>query len=319
MLVTGVRVAGLRDADGFVRTDLENRVDLPAGPEGVSVADALDLFAAGLDAARLQATLHRLEVTSGEVEIIEEDGLPIQASWESGVGVRALLAGDAARRITVWVEIAPDPPLFGQLRELAVREPRLVAALGASPRIAVKVGWLFTKDLTTASVAVLELKVGDVGFPASGPERPAWAPKVLRQLGTRFHRVQRLTSRQVAADFLDGSLSPDPDVRDSVSRASIALADEPFGLGALELVRVDGEVVPCFGPYLRRARQFGPAADEALGLVRAAFLVAPDVLIVEAPGALQPDREKVVEWLEGRTRGNDATLEQVFIVPGGAA
>ena len=77
--------------------------------------------------------------------------------------------------------------------------------------------------------------------------------------------------------------------------------------------------MPCFGPYLRRARQFGPAAEEALQLVYAAFLVAPDVLIVEAPGALQSDQQKTIEWLEQRTQGNDATLEQVFIVPGGAA
>ncbi|TNE90048.1 MAG: hypothetical protein EP330_09475 [Deltaproteobacteria bacterium] len=319
MLVTGVRVAGLRDADGFVKTDLESRVELPAGPEGVAVADALELFAAGLDATRIRPMLARLGIAHGEIEIVEEDGLPVQASWDHGIGVRALLAGDAARRLTVWVEVAPDPPLFGQLRELAVREPRLVAALGNSPRLGIKVGWLFTKDLTTASIAVLELKVGDLAFPASGPERPKWAPRMLRELGTRFCRIERKPEPELAARLLAASLSPDPDERDNFRRAASALADKPFNLGALELVQVEDEIWPCFGPHLRRSRQYGPAAEEALRLVDAAFLVAPDVLIVEAAGALQNDPSEVVEWLVGRTEGNNATLEQVFLVPGGAA
>ena len=175
MLVHGIRVAGLRDAEGFVRTDLGARVELSGGPEGVAVADALDLFAAGLVAGRIPTTLARLGI-SGEVEVLEEDGMPVQASWDDPWGARTLVAGDSARRITVWVEVIPDPPLFGQLREMAVREPRLVAGLSDSPRIAARVGWLFTKDWTAASIAVLEFRVGDMAFPASGPERPARAP-----------------------------------------------------------------------------------------------------------------------------------------------
>lgn len=318
MLVTGVRVAGLRDADGYVKADIESRVDLPSGPQGIAVADALDLFAAGLCTDRVPGVLDRLGVASTEVEVLEEDGLPVQASWSSGLGVRTLLAGDAARRITVWVEVAPDPPLFGQLRELAVREPRLVAALGNSPRIGIKVGWLFTKDLTTASIAVLELKVGDLGFPAVGPERPKWAPRVLKQLGERFGRVRRRSSTELAGVLLDASLSADPRRRDAFRRASDALADAPFNFGALQLVRAEDALWACFGPDLRRARQYGPSAEEALQLVVAAYLDAPDVLVVEAPGALQPDSDEVVEWLVARTQGNDATLEQVFFAAGGA-
>ncbi|MCO4744274.1 MAG: hypothetical protein KC912_05760 [Proteobacteria bacterium] len=319
MLVTGIRVAGLRDADGFVKTELESRVELDSGPSGVAVADALDLFSAGLNATRVEGVLNTLGIAVGPVELVLEDGLPVQASWEGGEGARALLAGDAARRITVWVEVAPDPPLFGQLRELAVREPRLVAALGNNPRIAIKVGWLFTKDLTTASIAVLEIKVGDLGFPSAGPERAKWAPRLLRQLGQRFSRVQQRDGRAIAERMLEASLSADSDVRDAYQRAAEALGDKPFSLGQLHLVRVGDTLLPCFGHELRRARQFGPAADEALRLVEAVFLDAPDVLIVEAPGALQGDAGEVVEWLHGRTEGNDATLEQVVLVPGGAA
>ena len=65
---------------------------------------------------------------------------------------------------------------------------------------------------------------------------------------------------------------------------------------------------------MRRARQFGPSAVEAAGLSVAAFLDAPDVLVIENPGTHQPDPGAVADWLEERTRGNDATLEQVILV-----
>ena len=313
MLVHGIRVAGLRDAEGFVRTDLGARVELSGGPEGVAVADAFDLFAAGLVAGRIPTTLARLGI-SGEVEVLEEDGMPVQASWDDPWGARTLVAGDSARRITVWVEVIPDPPLFGQLREMAVREPRLVAGLSDSPRIAARVGWLFTKDWTAASIAVLEFKVGDMAFPASGPERPAWVPKVLRQLGARFLRWTPSAEQELAERLLAASLSPDAEVRDAYARAAGALADEPFELGALELARVGEQLWLCFGRDMRRARQFGPSAVEAAGLSVAAFLDAPDVLVIENPGTHQPDPGAVADWLEERTRGNDATLEQVILV-----
>src|SRR5690606_28615667 len=91
-------------------------------------------------------------------------------------------------------------------------------------------------------------------------------------------------------------------------RLSRALAEPPFGCGALELVN-PSRPSAAFGEELRRARQLGPAAARALRLVAAALLDAPDVLVLDEPVA-----PPVREWLRARTDGPDATLEQVLIV-----
>ena len=319
MYVTSIHVQGLRGAEEFEATKLDRVVDLPPGPPGVAVMDALSLFAASLDKAALAPTLVRLGLLRdpAAVQVVEEDGFPVQITLPDAFGVPSLLPADGSRQVTITVDVELDPPLFGRLRGLAVRDPRLVTALGEGATVSIKVGWLFTNDLVTASVGILGLMVGDTRFPATGGERPAWLPGLLQDIGARFARVGPETS-DVARRLLDAALAQDPDRRARFAEVADLLAKPPFLLGRLELVRVGEQVEACFGPGLLRARQFGPAAWEALRLVEAAVLDAPDILLAEAPGLTQSDPAAVRGWLEQKASGENATLEQVIVAYGGS-
>jgi hypothetical protein len=320
MFITGLHVTGARGAEEFEARALGRVVDLPGGPPGVAVADALVLFYAALDRHRTARAMVDLGLADDEAAVIVlvEDGFPTQVTLPTATGVRALLPGDGSRSLRISVEVELDPPLFGRLRGLAVRDPRLVTALGSGARITVKVGWLFTNDLLVASASVLGVAVGDTGFPIVGSERPSWLTDLLMDMGTRFRRVGTDSPERTAKRLLNAMLSPDTDRRRRYWSAAEAFERPPFSLGELELV-VDGDRVdPCFGPGLLRPRQFGPAAAEALRLVEAVVVEAPDVLIVDAPGHAQRDPAQVRGWLEAFASSDRATVEQVVLVPCGA-
>ena len=328
MYLTGIRVQGLRGADGYAATALDRVVELAPGPEGVAVADALTLFAASLPVRRgegAEATAVRRALatlglaTATDAEVLVEGGFPVQATLASGAPVPALLPVGAGRQVTVHADISLDPPLFGRLRGHAVRDPRLVSALGEGAHLSIKVGWLFSTDLSAVSISINGVAVGDTAFPVVGSERPAWLTELLAEVGHRFARVGWSEPVELAAGRLvEAALSVDPDRRSRFRSSAEALSRPPFVLGELALVRLGERVEPCFGPGLLRARQFGPAGAEALRLVDAVFLEAPDVLVVEAPGCAQRDPGAVRTWLADHARGEGATLEQVFLVPGGA-
>jgi hypothetical protein len=320
MYLSAIRIQGLRGAEEFTATNLDTRVMLPEGPSGVAVADGLLLFAAALDRARCRAFLGNLGFADSEdaLEVIEDSGFPTQISGIAGHAVAALLPPDGRRQVAIALDLVLDPPLYGQLRQEAVRDPRLVAALGSGARATIKVGWLFTNDLATASASVLAVSFGEASFPGTGAERPAWLGRLLAEVGRRFSRVGTdEPPHSVAARWFDRALSPDSAARARVRRAAEVLAAAPFALGNLEFVRVGQGVEARFGAELSRARQFGPSAAEAMRLVDGAIVDAPDVLVVEAPGIAQRSPEAVVAWLEAQATGADATLEQVIVVPGG--
>lgn len=322
MYVTAVHLEGLRGAASWEATGLDRIVELPPGPLGIAVADALSTFAASLRAEALADALARLEICpeGTDPEIVAERRMPVQFRVGDPGAIAALVDLETTRQFTVFVDIEPDPPLYGRLRELAVREPRLVTALADEPTIRIKLGWLLSRDYSTVAVGITEAGVGDISFQAASAERPEWLDQLLRDLGARFTRVYaRAPLEGLVERMLDASLSHDPDAREGFERAAEALATPPFGLGRLQLVRSGGRLHACFGPELLRARQFGPAAAEALRLVEAVYLDAPDVLVVESPGGSQVDPQAVRTWLAEATRGDDATLEQVWMVPGGAS
>lgn len=320
MYVSSIHVQGLRGAEEFEATKLDRVVELPAGPSGIAVMDALSLFAASLDKNAMAPTLVRLGLLRdpAALEMVEEDGFPVQITLPDAFGVPSLLPVDGSRQVTITVDVALDPPLFGRLRGLAVRDPRLVTALGEGAKVSIKVGWLFTNDLVTASVGVLGVMVGDSRFQATGGERPAWLPPLLHDLGARFARVG-WDGSDVARRLLDAALSQDPDRRGRFAKCAEILVKPPWLLGRLELVRVGDQVEACFGPGLMRARQFGPAAAEALRLVEAVVLDGPDVLLVESPGIAQGDPAAVRGWLDLQASGEQATIEQVVVAYGGSA
>jgi len=315
MYLTSLEIHGLRHVDGLVMPDLGQVVLLPPPPVGVAVADALTLVRATLEAGATEDALRRLAVIGPdeEVDLVREGGFVVQAAWSDPTGIAALVDPEAGRRLTVEVGLHLDPPLYGRLRELAVREPRLVTALGQGPSLGVKVGWLFTRDLCTASLSLLQVRVGQSAFPTGG-DRPGWLSAILPTVGGRFGRLDWQEGvHSIGTRLLEAALGPDPERRAAVGRTSEALAGPPFSLGELELVRLGDQVLPCFGKELTRVRQLGSAALAALRLVSAVCVDAPDVLVVE-----EAWDEGVRDWLEACTTGEAATLEQVVLVPGRA-
>jgi hypothetical protein len=323
MYVTGLRIGGLRGAENFEVSGLDRVVELARGPAGVASADALTMVFATLpnrekDGRGLQAAATRLGLCerADQAEVVVEAGAPVQVSVPSAAGVYALLQAEH-RQVTITVDLSLDPPLFGRLRGLAVRDPRLVTALGAGATLSVKVGWLFTQDLTAASVSVLGIAVGDTTFPVQGSEKPSWLDGLLTDLGSRFLRVASDESvASVSARLHTAAMHVDPDRRSRYRSAQAALGAAPFKLGEIELVARGSGIEAAFGPQLLRPRQFGRHGEASLRLAEAVYLQAPDVLVVEdLPG----DHEAMLGWLGDHVRGDEATLEQVFYVPGGIA
>ncbi|MFT6144277.1 MAG: hypothetical protein ACJAZO_003843 [Myxococcota bacterium] len=317
MYVTQVRTEGLRQ--GVDLRDLDRSVSLKAGEAGAVVADALMLWAGTLAPTTLPKRLVDLGAASAE-DVVE---CTIDKGWLEGVGcdlggeLIAMLA-PGERRFAIEVTIQADPPFFGRLREHAVRDPRLVTALGEASTVTVRVGWFLSEDGSSTTVGLLALLVGRTSFPVTGSERPVWAPAVLASVGKRFSRTGRVESLgEMGARLLAIATGSDAERRRSLSRASKALSKAPFYIGALELVSVGKEVVPAFGPDLIRARRLGPAAIHSLALVEQVFVEQPDVLIVDGAGAGFRRPNAVRKWVEGQTDGEDATLEQVFFTDGG--
>ncbi len=313
MRIEALRIEGLRHASDWSQDDLGEAVALPAAPAGIAVADGIALLAAALDPRRTEAILDRCALGGPELELYPDDhGMPEQVGGLNAAEVEALLHPEGGRRAVITARLALDPPLFGQLREESMRDPRMLAALGAEPVLTIKVGWLFTADHSATSVSVLDVKVADTTFPTGRSERPRWMDGLLRSVGRRLGGVgARDDLARVGARLLAASLSPKASVRASFARLSEALEGPPFALGRLELVRAGADAAtPCFGPELVRARQLGPRALRALRVAEAALVEAPDVLVGEDDAA-----SGWTEWLTALTTGERATLEQVFWLP----
>lgn len=317
MYVTQVRTEGLRQ--GADLRGLGRSVSLAPGEASAVVADALMLWAGTLAPSTLPKRLVQLGAATSEDKV----ECTVDKGWLEGVGcdlggelVAMLVPGE--RRFAIEVTVQADPPFFGRLREHAVRDPRLVTALGEASTLTVRVGWFLSEDGHSTTVGLLALAVGRTAFPVTGSERPVWAPAVLATIGKRFSRTgQAEDLADTGARLLGVATGADAERRRCLDRASKALAAAPFYLGSLELVTVGDGVVPTFGPDLVRARRLGPAAMSSLALVEQVFVEQPDVLIVDGAGAGFRRPNAVRKWVEGRTQGDDATLEQVFLTDGG--
>ena len=310
MLIESMDIQGLAIASGWSQSDLGARVALPAAPKGVAIADGLSLIEAVLCPERFGAIAGRLGLLSPEQEVFLDDaGFVEQAVGLHADGVDALLAELGNRRVTVAVTVVLDPPLFGRLREEAMRDPRVTTALGQTPTLRLKVGWLFSMSREAVSVGVLDVRVGDTSFALNKSDRPSWMNGMLRAIGGRLGRVDWTEDLSgVTRRLQDASVSASPEKRRAFERISAAMAAPPFEYGALGLIGMGEAVLPAFGPELVRARLFGPGACRALRLAEAALLRAPDVLIVEEATAAE------AEWLVTCIEGEDATLEQVWIL-----
>lgn len=312
MYIRTVQIAGVRDAGDYASGSWERVQDLPPAPRGVRVADALSLFVGALSPADFGHTLAMLELGSEALATTEDaDGFPDQATELRPSAVRALLDDDAQRHLTIDVGLALDPPLFGTLREHALRDPRLVNALGGDALLHIKVGWLFTRDYTAVDVSVLGVRMGDVSFPTIGADRPAWLPALLRDAGRRVARPDWLgPERALAQRCVDAGMAADAGKRATWAAAAAALEAPPFSLGPAALALDGGRPRVLFGPGLHPPRQLGRPALDALRLVATACIEAPDVLVLDLPLG---DVHRA--WIADRIEGDDATLEQVLLTP----
>lgn len=304
MLLRHIEVRGLRGADGWRADGLGAVADLPPPPQGVAVGDALSVLVATLDGARFAAEGERLGLPPAP-DVLLAGGPLDQVTWATPAPRL-----DVDGRIGVEVGIELDPPAYATLREHALRDPRLALALAEGPLVTIKVGWLLSKDRTAVSAAIHQVRVGDSDLVASGAERASWVPPFLATVAARIARAP-WSADGLAGRLHAASLSPVAAVRARYRALAAAFADPPFGWGALELVQGSAGVELAFGPELVPLRQLGPDAPAVVALAEAAWLRAPDVLVVDRP--VPP---AVRRWLADRIEADDATIEQALLVGG---
>lgn len=309
MLLTSIRVEGLRAAPEVALEDLGAVATLPAGAEGGAVADGLLLLGAALRPSGARAALHRLDVAGPDTGWLLEDGLLDEVEALDADGVDALLQSGASRHVTVAVEVRPDPPMYRRLRDEAARDPRLLAALASGAGVSLRVGWLFNRAGTHASVSVLALRVGEERFPTGKIDRAPWMIGLLGAVGERLARADaEVDEATLAARLHEAALSPDPRRRAAWERGRTMLAGPPFALGAVHLVRTGGgRLRLAVGDALVPLRVHGPRALDAVRLVHAALVERPDVLVVDRADAT------TAAWLATLTEGDDAALEQLLV------
>lgn len=312
MLLAGIEIDGLRYGEAVRLEELGSLVDLPAGAAGIAILDGLGFWAAGLSRTSLNNFLPTLGLCLAEDEqaVIEEKGLPTQVLIGDPEAVRPLLSEGDTHKVVVSADVDLDPPLFGKLRAHAARYPRLVAALGQHPSVRVKVGWLFNRDFSAASITVHSVHIGETDFAVHDGE--LWLLELLRELGLRFARIQRPREEAAAGAWLASyGLSAQWKRRARYAACVAQLEGPPFSIERLGIIADRGSFFPGFTDEISRARQVGSQALAALSLVGELFLTCPDVLLVDcAAGAgtgLRP-------WLEGVLASDGAPVEQVFWV-----
>ncbi len=211
MFISSIRVRGFRDLPAFEATDLKRVVRL-VGPSLATAAlgDAVELAFAALSQDGLRRLLTRWELCApGETPELVGEVFPEQASWMDGTAARGLVGADRALRVTLT--LALDPPLFGQLRQHATRDPQLAAALASGAHLRLDVGALFVSTFDAVAITLHQVGLGELVF---GDEaRSRWVDRLLVQLGGRFSRfdasapvaeraLAALTSREDHAAYL---------------------------------------------------------------------------------------------------------------------
>jgi len=303
MLIKAIEVEGFRDLESFQARDLDSVVRI-AGPSPATTAlgDALDLFFAAMGRTTLVRMLHRWRVPApGEEPDIVGVHLPEQVTWSgSSVTARAMVRSASQRDLKVTLELAPDPPQFGALRDLAAKEPRILLAIARGGNLRVTVGALFTNTFDGLALTVHEFAVGDEAFPLSSG-RPEWLTTFLRGLGTRWHRHERIENLETT--LLDAALSAD---RHSAYVRWQQELEPQYGL--VRVARGTGERPMILAGDLP-LRRFGDDALRIAELAASIHLSGAELVWVE-------DGDP---WSERCVEGDGSVLEQVFrVFPTGA-
>lgn len=303
MYILSVRARGFRDLPSVTLEDCGRRVDLRGpSPETTALGDAIELVFAALS----HGLLHRMALRWG---LVADDALPDPSELDfpdelhgcDPVAAAALLAPGPRRSLHCSITLQLDPPLFGQLRDHASREPRVATALADKPTITVGVGALFTRSLQTMAIHVDEFCVGDVRFPVHGKERPAWIHPVLHSLANRHHRHD--PADDIPEALLEAATSRD---RHAAYRTwQQALAPD----GPLLRIARDGSGLPILMGDDLPLRRHGLATSNRAALAAAIHLSGADIFWAESEDPL----------LEDAIQKDPSPLEQVFSIgPGGS-
>jgi hypothetical protein len=301
MYITAIHARGFRDLPDGRIADLDRLVDLKGpSPAVTALGDALELAFAALSEQGLTRLLRRWGLL-GEDEDPEITGSPFpdQASWTDQQTARALVDDVDTPRLRVDVTLSLDPPLYGQLRTEAARDPRIGSALGQGGDLTLSVGALFTKTFDTVAITLHAVRIGDESFPTREGERPHWMPRLLRALSARFWRHDATTpAHRTAAQAQAAMLSQ----RDYAGWQAWSRALQPAG-PVLRVAHGAGGTPILLGDDLP-LRRHGARAVRDAGLAAAVHLSGADVVWAEA------DRP----WLADAVTGDASALEQVFRV-----
>lgn len=303
MYVTQVEVVGL---GGLPRLEvpMERFMRLDGTPRALTaLADALTLAFAAWDAGVLRALLERWGCVNVAIEGKEA---PEAAQWERGTGLQALLDPQGDGLLTVALRIQLDPPQYGRLRKEAARDPRLVDALSDGAMLTLRIGARFSPGFDAVAIDQIGFVVGDVAFPGSGPDRPAWMSPFLAGLSGRFVRGTVPPSAWTAAA---GSYRRESQV--ALRRALRALAGPPFSLGDA-LVAADGPAFLHEDGVVPLAL-LGDDVARRVGAVGAVHLSGAEVFLLEYPP------NGLEDWLASQAESDGSPLEQVLLlgIPGG--
>lgn len=298
MFVTAIEVQGFRDLPRFAVADLGPVVRLRGPtPQTTALGDAIELFFAALQPAALTRLLRRWgALAPGEEAEVLGAPAPEQATWKDPLACRWI--ADDGRALTVTLEIALDPVQIAALRGQAVREPRLVAALGRDTLARITVGALLATSYDALALSVQGVVIGGEPFPYAPQQRAPWMSALLMGLAGRFTRHAMDDIPAAAALILDCATSWDR--FGAYARWQAALAPT---VPAPRAARGPGGRPTLLSEDLPM-RRHGDAAVARAALAADVFLSGADLLWVEAEDP----------WVEAAIEGDGSPLEQVWRV-----
>lgn len=298
MYIVSAQVRGFRDLPSATITDCARLMRLAGpGPTTTALGDAIELGFAALSHDGLHRLARRWGLVPEQLPPDDtEPGFPDALDWCDPIAAKAIVDPAAGRALRVELELHLDPPLFGQLRDLAGREPRVVTALATRPTIRLSVGALFTSTYDALAVHLQGFSVGEQAFPVHGKERPAWLDRFLRGLRGRFHRFD--LSDDAPAQLLEAATSREAHA--SYLRWQAALGPEG---PALRVARGVGDLPMVLGDDLPM-RRFGQAGLDRAMLAAAIHLSGADIVWAESDDPM----------LHDAVRTDPSPLEQVFSV-----
>lgn len=292
--------AGLDRLDRFRGTPEQRtalRLGLGLGLSAFEPQDAVDFFAHWGVAAQALET---------------KTGLSDEFVFENPGRLQGVVDPMASRVVTSTLLLELDPPQFAMLRELAFKDPVLTEAFGpALLTLELKVGWVFTKDLSVGSCTLNGLRLGQLQVPTSSEAFKALRP-LLRGMAHRS-RVAR-SVRDVSAQLIAADRSANAADRQAMDRIQEALSRPPFSLGRLQIVEEGEASWLALGDALVPVDQLGPAAMEALALLVEVYLDPSEILITERPGLLMERAAQIERWLKALLDAPGGPLEQVLIL-----